>query len=50
MNLLEPVLGDISKERMDDLLKDAAGVLGGKQVSGEKRQHAEPDERRNPCQ
>ncbi len=50
MNLLKPVLRDISKERMQDLFKNAAGVLGGKHVSGEKRQHAEPDERRNPCQ
>ncbi len=50
MNLHEPVFRNISKDRMQDLLKNAAGVLGGKHVSGEKRQHAEPDERGNPRQ
>ena len=50
MNLLEPVFRDIPKERMQDFFKNAAGVLGGKHVSREKRQHAEPNERRNPCQ
>ena len=50
MNLHEPVVRNIPKERMQDLLKNAAGVFGGKHVNGKKRQHAEPDERRNPCQ
>src|SRR5579864_4117489 len=50
MNLLKPVFRNCSKQGLQDFFQNTPGVLGGKHVSGEHGQHAEPDERRNPRQ